>query len=532
MVNLFYKDPKSIAAMAIVDDIIHESGCRAFFFGSCLRNWLFGKPITKYSIVTNINLDVLSSKVQQAQLMSHPDLVNFRHTHGTFQLTFYNPETETEIVVYPLQKKRLWHKCRSIVDNIQIDRNESLSPLHIDEADKNVPNHLLLLADGLSRAFTLDAIYYDPMSNELIDLFKGLEDIKYNRLRPIDNRDHPYSSVIKENPDTILRSIALNSRYTLVNDETINLYNESHAKLVAGIPNKVIRKNFNDSLTSCGLENLKYSGILDYFIPEFAYSDSVEATYGELCPNSHAIGKDDIFNHIIMTLDQINEKHLDASLELKLATIFHELSRVTEGHESVATKSAILAKRVLTRLGYEDKLVNKVALIIMYLPYAFTWTFLSDDKQFHILDIAKFAINDICVLAWSKCFAAKGSNNHISLLKRQYLNYKSRLFEKPFFTVPYLKSTFNTKYDCLPEERREECLKLAVWDVRVQQLKRVIIDEYHALNYMTSRHGVTRKEIKLLTDKGPVQAAHGSSKPYIGTWAGQRATKTEQGHWM
>ena len=57
--------------------------------------------------------------------------------------------------------------------------------------------------DALRRDFTLNALYYDPIANVIVDYVKGMRDIQARRIQPV----IPLKTIFREDPVRMLRAI-------------------------------------------------------------------------------------------------------------------------------------------------------------------------------------------------------------------------------------------------------------------------------------------------------------------------------------
>jgi tRNA nucleotidyltransferase (CCA-adding enzyme) len=87
------------------------------------------------------------------------------------------------------------------------------------------------------------------------------------------------------------------------------------------------------------------------------------------CTQNHPAHIYKVFDHILQTVNRV-----DFNLTLKLAALLHDIGKPykkvivnnTERFWGHGDTSAEIAKLVLTRLGYEEDLINKLCILIKY----------------------------------------------------------------------------------------------------------------------------------------------------------------------
>ena len=114
----------------------------------------------------------------------------------------------------------------------------------------------------------MNAIAYDPAKGQIIDLYKGQEDIKDNVVRTVGEAADRFS----EDALRIIRAIRFSTELGfMINKETSDAI-EKYAGLLSKISIERIREEFNKIILSpnpmIGIIMLNRYGILKYIIPE------------------------------------------------------------------------------------------------------------------------------------------------------------------------------------------------------------------------------------------------------------------------
>ena len=171
------------------------------------------------------------------------------------------------------------------------------------------------------RDFTINAILYDPLVDEIIDLFGGLRDIEQKILRAV------APDTFIEDSLRVLRAVQFAARYELTIDaqtaalcRTIDLSDLPHER-VWGEVEKLLLLARRPSL---GLDAALELGVLDKLFPE------IRALVG--CPQdprSHPEG--DAFTHTKLALDEaaklIEDLPYAKRITVMLATLCHDLGK-------------------------------------------------------------------------------------------------------------------------------------------------------------------------------------------------------------
>lgn len=89
-----------------------------------------------------------------------------------------------------------------------------------------------LVDDAVRRDFTINALYYDPATNTILDFTGGLADLELRQLRIIGDAKQRY----REDPVRILRAIRLANKLTLTIEEKTAVPLSKLAPLLRNIP--------------------------------------------------------------------------------------------------------------------------------------------------------------------------------------------------------------------------------------------------------------------------------------------------------
>jgi len=220
-----------------------------------------------------------------------------------------------------------------------------------------------LIEDLSRRDFTINSMAYDPRTEEIIDPFRGREDLMHNILRFVGEPEDR----IMEDPLRMLRAVRFASRYKLEIDRMNKVSIIENANLLQCISNERIWMEFEKSLSNpieflialfdCGLENYVLSN--DSYKMMDIKHDERHTHYGET-----------ILEHTRDVLADLNT----TKKEVIVAAIFHDIGKIRM-MEIIDDKikfirhqeeSAIMTEETLTTMmkGLSKSFVKKVGWLV------------------------------------------------------------------------------------------------------------------------------------------------------------------------
>lgn len=218
--------------------------------------------------------------------------------------------------------------------------------------------------DARRRDFTINGLFEDPETGEVIDHVGGLSDLRAGVLRAIGDPGARF----REDALRLLRAVRFSTRLGFPIEPATLAAVESNAGLLAKISPERIRDEFSRILTAPrrahGLDMLVDTGLIRHIVPE------VLAMIGcEQPPQWHPEG--DVYVHTRIMLDLLSP---DAPLELCLAVLLHDIAKPPcqtfdeavgrirfNGHDAVGAE---MAERILRRLRYPNHTVETVVPMV------------------------------------------------------------------------------------------------------------------------------------------------------------------------
>jgi putative nucleotidyltransferase with HDIG domain len=210
------------------------------------------------------------------------------------------------------------------------------------------------------RDLTINSLLYDVTNRKILDLTgKGLEDIKNHVIRtPMDA-----NVIFKEDPLRMCRAIRFTTKYGWDLSDDVFKSIKQNADKLQSISKERVRDELDKIITSnypdVGIRLLMDTDLMKYIMPEYYQLIGLEQNYYHQW---------DAFEHSMRVL-----KHTPASLEVRLAALFHDLGKTKtrsvgkdqvihfNGHESV---SASMARGILTGLKYPTNIIDNVCKLV------------------------------------------------------------------------------------------------------------------------------------------------------------------------
>jgi poly(A) polymerase len=315
----------SEAAARSVVEKLRAKGFQALYAGGCVRDPLLGIEPHDYDVAT-------SAKPEEVEAL-FPRTVPVGAQFGVILVL----EQGQEIQVATFRGDGLYRDGRHPESVIYTDAE----------------------GDALRRDFTVNGLFYDPITSEVLDFVGGREDLKAGILRAIGTPSERFS----EDKLRLLRAVRFATTLGFTIDpETWKAVLE-RAPEIHAVSAERIREELCKILLSPnrvrGFDLLEESGLLREILPE------MEALKGcDQPPEFHPEG--DVYVHTRLMLTLLKP---DASLPLVLSVLFHDLgkpaTRVVDetgrirfnGHEGVSSEISL---KIMHRLRFSNEVIDAV----------------------------------------------------------------------------------------------------------------------------------------------------------------------------
>lgn len=316
-------------------EVFWRNGYRLYAVGGYVRNGLLGLPCSDLDVASRCPLEALEDMARREGFSVA--VVNRRL--GTCKIRYGSLEAE--------------HTCF---------RRESYGRGHApEEAETGVT----LREDAFRRDFTVNAIYRDLLTGELIDATgRGLEDLACRRLRT--TTKDPWE-ILGDDGLRLLRMVRFACELNFRIDKGLFACAKANAAKLDEISPERVRDELNRILLSDqkygihpmahrkGLLLLKAAGLLERVVPELkAGRGMAQGSYHRYTVEHHAI----------MTCAEA-----PPMLELRLAGLLHDVGKPYVywetgrfyGHDK---RGRELAEQILTRLRYPKALIGTVSSLV------------------------------------------------------------------------------------------------------------------------------------------------------------------------
>ncbi|MEK7606423.1 MAG: CCA tRNA nucleotidyltransferase [Patescibacteria group bacterium] len=326
--------PKEVRAVVA---LLQHKGFEAYLVGGCVRDIIMDRTPKDWDVTTNATP---------------------KEIQATFPHTFYENEFGTVGVV----NDDTTDETLKVVEVTPYRKEGTYT-------DKRHPDSVEFgkdLSEDLKRRdFTINAIAYDPIAEQLIDPFKGHADIEQKLIRAVGNATERFD----EDALRMLRAVRIATDLDFDLEKETAAAIQKMAKNIAQISGERIRDEITKILLSKhprrGFIMLHELELLTHIIPE------LEAGVGIEQNQAHSFR---VFEHILGTVEASATKNL--SLEVRLAALFHDIAKPHtrafddkkqdwsfHGHEVEGSK---LAKKRLQELRYPNTVVEKVVKLVRW----------------------------------------------------------------------------------------------------------------------------------------------------------------------
>jgi len=219
--------------------------------------------------------------------------------------------------------------------------------------------------DAKRRDFTINGMFYDPLTDRYLDYVGGKTDLRDGVLRFIGNPEQR----IKEDYLRMLRAVRFKNRFGLCYGDGLVAAIQKYAFKVTDLSHERIRDELNKMLNSPHKEqcvrDLHELGLLAVILPEVAALEDIAA--------GHAVASDgeSALDHVFHGLAAC---HLNEPLDLIWAILLHDTAKACTGIEhhdamsfpSHASVGAHIAEDICRRLKFPIVMRNKIIWLVSH----------------------------------------------------------------------------------------------------------------------------------------------------------------------
>ena len=310
---------------------LQDAGFAAFWVGGCVRDFLLGREPDDYDIAT-------AARPQQVEAL--------------FKRTI--PVGRKFGVVVVREGK---HHCQVATFRAEAGYADGRRPGKVTFSDAK--------ADACRRDFTVNGLFYDPVSRQLHEWVGGEADLRARVIRTSGLPEERFA----EDHLRLLRAVRFAAQLDFNIESATAAALRAHAASIRLISAERIRdeliKLFQPPHAARGLELLRESGLLGEVLPEIAATVSCQQS-----PDYHPEGS--VFNHLRLMLQHMPA---DADPDLAWTVLLHDVAKPLTaaadaggaihfyGHERVG---ADMAEQILERLRFPRRQIERVAKAVRY----------------------------------------------------------------------------------------------------------------------------------------------------------------------
>lgn len=274
-------DERRVAAERICG-VLRDHGFRALFAGGCVRDMLLGSTPQDYDVATDARPE------QVAALF--PKTVGVGAAYGVMLVV--EPEGHFEVATFR-------------GDGPYLDGRH---PSRVDYRGER--------EDALRRDFTINAMFFDPATGEVVDYVGGQEDLHARIIRTVGDPETRFS----EDHLRLIRAVRLAARLDFAIDDGAFAAIACLAPAIQTVSAERVRDELVKMLTEGAarraFELLDETGLLEQVLPEVSRMKGVEQP-----PEFHPEG--DVFVHTLMLLDHLK----DVSPTLAFGALLHDVGK-------------------------------------------------------------------------------------------------------------------------------------------------------------------------------------------------------------
>ncbi len=391
----------SAAPQEIAGQIVRRlqtAGFSAFWVGGCVRDFLLGREPQDFDIATE-------ARPEQVEKL-FPKTIAVGRKFGV--MVVVENKQQFQIATYRAEE----------------DYQDGRRPEKVVFANAE--------ADALRRDFTVNGLFYDPVSNKTHDWVGGQKDLRAKIVRTIGEPAERFA----EDHLRLLRAVRFAAQLDFQIEPKTFAAIQSLAPKIKIISAERVReellKLFRPPHAARGLVLLRDSGLLDHILPELAATVSCGQS-----PDYHPEGS--VFEHIKLMLEKMPS---DAGELLPWTVLLHDIAKpVTAekdaqtgaihfyGHEKIG---ATMSEEILGRLRFPRRQIEEIAACVrQHMQF-------KDVRQMRKATLRRLLLRETFPLELElhklDCLGSHGSLEHYEFLLEQVEELK----KKPAIRPPLL----------------------------------------------------------------------------------------------
>ena len=311
---------------------LQHAGFAAFWVGGCVRDFLLGREPQDFDIATD-------AKPEQVEQL-------FRKTIPVGKKFGVIIVVENEI------------QFQVATFRAEADYQDGRRPEKVEFANAE--------ADAVRRDFTVNGLFYDPLTKKIHDWVGGEKDLRAKIIRTIGKPEERFG----EDHLRLLRAVRFAAQLDFEIEPATFAAIQALAPKIKIISAERVRdelvKLFRPPHASRGVALLRDSGLLEHILPELAATIHCEQS-----PDFHPEGS--VFNHIRLMLEKMP---VDANPLLPWSVLLHDIAKPVTAERDVATGKihfyghekvgADMAEKILQRLKFSNQQIEEIVTAVKY----------------------------------------------------------------------------------------------------------------------------------------------------------------------
>jgi poly(A) polymerase len=220
------------------------------------------------------------------------------------------------------------------------------------------------IQDAQRRDFTINGLFYDPKTSQILDAVGGVEDLKSRTLRAIGNPSERF----REDALRLLRAIRFKTKLDFELDPETSEAIRFRARLITKVSTERIRDELN--LMWLGPRPAESLSLLSEFDLLRTILPEIEALKGiPQIPSIHP--KEDLWTHLLKMLHYLSEHHSHRTIWLAWAILLHdvskpEIARTNPGKNfnGYEVESSKMAEQITARLKMSKTDCHRISTLV------------------------------------------------------------------------------------------------------------------------------------------------------------------------
>lgn len=359
--TISFSIPKEVRGVVLV---LQSAGFEAYLVGGCVRDMLLGIPPKDYDVTTNATPE---------QIIPLFPKTFYENSYGTVGVVTCGDE--------------LGIPCVDETVKIVEVTPYRLESTYSDNRHPDSVSWSSNIEDDLKRRdFTCNAIAYNPVTCEMVDLYGGEQDLENKLIKAVGDPDTRFG----EDALRLMRAVRLACQLDFDIESVTRESVDKNSELLKTISRERVRdelvKLIMTDYPMRGLVLMKETGLLGCVVPELLQGVGVEQN------QAHHF---DVWEHNLRTLQHSADKKWP--LHVRLSAIFHDISKPETrrfsrekrdytfyGHDVVGGR---VTREIMERLRFPKELTEKVSMFVRW------HMFFSDTEQITISAVRRLITN-------------------------------------------------------------------------------------------------------------------------------------------